>query len=418
MIRIVDRRFDSRNKSAVNRSRFLRRFKGQIKKAVSEVVNRSGIKDLDDGKKVSIPGKDIAEPSFSHGPGGVRDRVHAGNDRFSAGDELDRPEESAGSGSQASPDGEGQDDFVFTLTREEFLDIFFEELALPNLVKRHLAYLKDYKRKRAGFTQSGVPTNLNLPRTMRGAVGRRMAIGGPHQARIRELEAELKEHLSSSGEGDSEVQRLRREIALHRAKIGAMPFIDSFDLRYNYRDRVSQPCTQAVMFCLMDVSGSMDEEKKNLAKRFFALLYIFLTRNYERIEVVFIRHHTSAEEVEEDVFFHSQETGGTIVSSALKLMGQVIETRYTPSLWNIYGAQASDGDNWRDDSLRCTDILGQEILPSLQYFAYIEIAPQPQNLWLEYQKLQAAHPGLFAVQRIVNGTDIYPVFHELFKKRV
>jgi len=375
-------------------------------------------KDLDDSKKVSIPGKDIAEPRFSHGQGGIRERVHTGNDRFAAGDELDRPQGGAGQGSQASPDGEGMDDFTFTLTREEFLDIFFDELALPNLVRRHLAYLKDYRRRRAGFTQSGVPTNLNLPRTMRGATGRRIAIGGPHHARIRELESELEELLPRLGDEDPEVRRLRREIAHHRAKIGAMPFIDSFDMRYNYRDRVPQPSTQAVMFCLMDVSGSMDEEKKNLAKRFFFLLYLFLTRNYERIEVVFIRHHTSAEEVDEEVFFHSQETGGTIVSSALKLMGSLVETRYSTSQWNIYGAQASDGDNWGDDSPHCVQLLEREILPSVQYFAYIEIAPRPQNLWLEYQKVQTAHPGLFAVQRIAASTDIYPVFHELFKKRV
>jgi len=124
------------------------------------------------------------------------------------------------------------------LTREEFLDVFFDELALPNLVKRHLAYLKDYRRKRAGFTQSGVPTNLNLPRTMRGAAGRRMAIGGAHHTRIRELEAELELLLPRLGEEDPEVRRLRREIALHRARLCAMPFIDSFDMRYNYRDRM------------------------------------------------------------------------------------------------------------------------------------------------------------------------------------
>ena len=419
MIRIVDRRFDNKNKSSVNRGRFLQRFKSQIKKAVSDVINRSGIKDLAVDKEISIPGKDIAEPRFSHGPGGIRELVHPGNDRFIAGEELNRPEaRGSGSGSQASPDGEGLDNFVFVLTREEFLDIFFDELALPNLVKRHLADLKEYRRVRAGFTQTGIPTNMNLLRTMRGATGRRIATGGPHNAHVRELEAELEQMLPKLGEDDPEVRRVRREMALHRAKLGAMPFIDTFDLRYNYRVRVPQPSTQAVMFCLMDVSGSMDEEKKNIAKRFFALLYLFLTRNYERIEVVFIRHHTAAEEVDEDLFFHSRETGGTVVSSALKLMRQVCEERYPSGLWNIYGAQASDGDNWQNDSPLCSEILDKHIMPVVQYFAYIEIARQPQNLWGEYQKVQSARPGHFAVKRIATNTDIYPVFHELFKKRV
>ncbi len=116
------------------------------------------------------------------------------------------------------------------------------------------------------------------------------------------------------------------------------------------------------MFCLMDVSGSMDEEKKNIAKRFFTLLYLFLTRTYEHIDVVFIRHHTVAEEVDEENFFHSRETGGTVVSSALKLMRKVIEQRYANGLWNIYGAQASDGDNWLEDSVLCYDLLSEQIL--------------------------------------------------------
>jgi uncharacterized sporulation protein YeaH/YhbH (DUF444 family) len=299
------------------------------------------------------------------------------------------------------------------------MEIFFEELALPNLVKRHLASITEFKRVRAGYSQTGVPTNINLIRTMRGAAGRRIAVGGPHQTRLRALEQELNELLRAGGEGDPEVKRVRHEILRLRARIEAVPFIDSFDLRYNNHVRIAQPTTQAVMFCLMDISGSMDEEKKNIAKRFFTLLYLFLTRTYEHIDVVFIRHHTVAEEVDEENFFHSRETGGTVVSSALKLMRKVIEQRYASGLWNIYGAQASDGDNWLEDSVLCYDLLNEKILGLTQFYAYIEIAEDnPQNLWEEYVKVQAAHPGVFAMRRIRAVTDIYPVFHDLFKKRV
>ena len=419
MIQIIDRRFDGKNKSSVNRSRFLRRFRGQIKKAVSEVIDRDGIRDLDGSKKVSIPAKGISEPQFSQGAGGHRERVSTGNDRFSTGDQVDRPPKGGeGAGGKASPDGEGLDAFEFSLSRDEFLDIFFEELALPNLVKRHLAAIREYKRVRAGYTQTGVPTNINLVRTMRGATGRRIASCGPFAERLRELEAALQEQRLLAGESDPEVQRLLREIAGIRARIQAIPFIDTFDLRYNNRVRVAQPTTQAVMVCLMDVSGSMDEGKKNLAKRFFTLLYLFLTRSYERIEVVFIRHHSVAEEVDEEQFFHSRETGGTIVSSALKLMLAVLQARFPADLWNIYGAQASDGDNWMDDSRPSRDLLADGILPLSQYFAYIEIADRPQILWQEYESLQAGHPETFAMRRIKAATDIYPVFHELFRKRV
>lgn len=420
-VRIVDRRQDSRNKSSINRSRFIRRFKGQIRKAVADAIAKRGIRDLESGEKIGIPGKDISEPQFHHGKGGVRESVHPGNDRFQSGDQMDRPPsggQGQGSG-QASPDGEGIDDFVFTLTRDEFLDIFFDELELPNLVKRQLARIDEYKRVRAGYTQSGVPTNINLVRTMRGAAGRRVAVGGPYATRLRALQAELEAALDDMPIDDAEVERLQREIACLKARHEAIPFIDPFDLRYSNRIRVPEPSTQAVMFCLMDVSGSMDEAKKQMAKRFFMLLYLFLNRNYEHIEVVFIRHHTVAEEVDEDDFFHSRETGGTIVSSALHLMHQIISERYSSNLWNIYGAQASDGDNWNDDSPRCREFLAASILPVLQYFAYIEITDgEPQNLWYEYEQLAATHAGVFALQRIAAASDIYPVFRELFRKRL
>lgn len=428
-VRIVDRRYDGKNKSSVNRARFIKRFKGQIRKAVSDAIGQRGVRDLDNGEKIGIPGKDIEEPQFAHGRGGVWDIVSPGNDQFAQGDEIDRPLGGGAGGTgrgQAGREGQDLDDFIFTLTRDEFLDIFFDELALPNMVKRQLARVDQYKRVRAGFTQSGVPTNINLGRTMRGAAGRRIAIGAPYILRLRALEQELRallETLPAAAQAedsdDPHVVRLRREIARLRARIEAVPFIDTFDLRYNNRVRIPQPTTQAVMFCLLDVSGSMDEERKNIAKRFFMLLYLFLTRNYEHTEVVFIRHHTIAMEVDEDDFFTSRETGGTVVSSALELMRTIVAARYPSSNWNIYGAQASDGDNWSDDSPRCRAILEDSLLQSVQYFAYIEITDgPPQNLWREYEHLQSSHPGLFAMQRIGTVKDIYPVFRELFRKRM
>jgi len=420
-VRIIDRRFDSKHKSSVNRGRFIDRFKGQIRKAVADAVNRRGIRDIDNGEKIGIPGKDIAEPQFQHGQGGSWETVRPGNDRFSSGDQVDRPQGGgAGQGKgQASQDGEGLDEFLFTLTKDEFLDIFFDELALPNLVKQDLAHIEQYRRVRAGYTQSGVPTNINLARTMRGAAGRRIAVGGPYAAQLRALLADLDEKEDKLADDDPELEHLRHEITRLRAKMEKVPFVDTFDLRYNNRIRVPQPSTQAVMFCLLDVSGSMDEGRKNIAKRFFMLLYLFLTRNYERIEVVFIRHHTVASEVDEDEFFTSRESGGTVVSSALELMYKIAAERYPSSQWNIYGAQASDGDNWNDDSPRCRELLEQKLLPLTQYFAYIEITEGPaQNLWEEYAKLEAAQGGHFAMRRITTVADIYPVFRDLFKRQV
>jgi len=162
----------------------------------------------------------------------------------------------------------------------------------------------------------------------------------------------------------------------------------------------------------------MDENRKNIAKRFFMLLYLFLTKSYERIDLVFIRHHTTAKEVDEEDFFSSRESGGTVVSSALVLMRDIIRERYPSANWNIYAAQASDGDNWENDSPRCRELLVQDILPLTQYFAYVEIeTEQPQSLWREYTQVSAASRR-FAMQRILSLEDIYPVFRELFRKKV
>lgn len=419
MVRIIDRRYDSKNKSAVNRQRFLRRFRKQIRQAVGDAVAGRSIRDLDQGEKISIPARDIKEPQFDHGRGGIWEKVFAGNDQFQAGDSIARRPPAGGGGSgggQASNEGEGEDDFAFQLSREEFLDVFFEDLALPDLVRTQLAKITDFKSQRAGFSTAGSPSNINIIRSMRSALGRRLALGSPFSRTLRDLQATLQEKVALLGEDHEEVLKLREEIAKVRSKLDAIPFIDSFDLRYNNRIVVPKPISQAVMFCVMDVSGSMDEQKKSTAKRFFMLLYLFLTRNYEHIDLVFIRHHTKAREVDEEDFFHSRESGGTVVSSALTLMSEIIQERYAGGTWNVYGAQASDGDNWDNDSPICRGLLSEQILPWCRYFAYIEITPgEPQNLWREYEKLLAAHPN-FAMQNIEDPSQIYPVFRELFKK--
>lgn len=419
MSQFIDRRLNPKNKSAVNRQRFLERFRGQIRKAVTDAIAKRSVTDIDRGENVQIPAKDISEPIFRHGRGGRREIVQPGNKEFITGDKVPRPEEDGGGGgSQASDSGEGMDDFVFELSRDEFLEFIFEDLELPNLVKRQLAREAAFKSQRAGFTSDGSPSNLHVVRSMREALARRTAMRAPSQDRKRELEQELEELLRSDGGNNEErIAALREEIVALEKKIAAVPFIDTFDLRFRNRVQVPKPTTQAVMFCLMDVSGSMDEIKKSLAKRFFLLLYLFLTRNYERTDVVFIRHHTVAMEVDEQDFFYSRETGGTVVSSALELMRDVIRDRYPSSDWNIYGAQASDGDNWPEDSSNCYRLLMEEIMPCVQYYSYIEINNhEPHSLWMEYEKVAEYWPN-FALQPIYGAADIYPVFRELFKKQ-
>jgi uncharacterized sporulation protein YeaH/YhbH (DUF444 family) len=410
-----------KNKSAVNRERFLRRYKAQIKDAVGRAIKGRSITDIENGEKVSIPVKDVNEPHFGHAHGGVWEVVNPGNTEYQKGDQLNRPR-SGGGGSGRGRAGNSEqtteDDFIFELSREEFMNYFFEDLELPNMVKTQLSQVVEFKNQRAGYNISGTPSNIHVLRSLRGALGRRIAVGGPARKQLARLEQELEDILAlGAGDEDSRVLELKHKIHTLHTRLLAIPFIDPIDLRYSNRIKVPKPSTSAVMFCIMDVSGSMDESRKDTAKRFFILLYLFLKRAYEKIDVVFIRHHTAAAEVDENDFFHSRESGGTVVSSALHLLNKVISERYSSGDWNSYVAQASDGDNWDNDSVLCRQILSSAIMPRVQYYTYVEITDgPPQNLWEQYSEVASTHPN-FAMQKIVTPADIYPVFRELFKKQ-
>lgn len=419
MAQLIDRRSNPVKKSTVNRQRFLRRYKQQIKRAVTDIASNKSITGIDSAEQIAIPTKDISEPKFIHGPGGIVERILPGNEEFVAGDKIKRQQaqDAQGQGGNASNKGLGEDEFIFELSREEFLELYFDDLALPDLVKKQLTSINTIKNVRRGVTASGNPTNINVLRSIKQATSRRIALGASYKKRLKILQQELQELLLHPEHDSKSLEILQKKIELLEKRIKAIPFIDTIDLRYNNKVKISTPSTQAVMFCIMDVSGSMDEPKKDIAKRFFILLYLFLTKNYEKIELVFIRHHTSAKEVNEEEFFYSRETGGTVVSSALELLIKTIKSRYSPQLWNIYVAQASDGDNWNADSPFCFELMDEKIMPLLQYFTYIEIMPRHhQSLWEVYQKIQQKYPN-FAMENIDNVQNIYPVFRELFKRK-
>ena len=415
-LHIVDRRLAGKNKSIGNRERFLRRHQTHIRNAVRKAVAGRGIREIDQAEEVSIPRKDISEPVFQHGQGGIHDTVHPGNVEHLRGDRIRRPEGgSAGGAGQAGNGGEGDDDFVFTLSKEEFMQVFFEDLALPRLMRTELGESADWKSQRAGYTRDGTPNNLHILRSMRGALGRRLALGGASRRELAHKREELARLERLAPLHEAERRTLRLVVDALEARLRHIPFLDPLDLRFRSRIKVPVPNTKAVMFCLMDVSGSMDQARKDLAKQFFILLYLFLQRHYDKIDIVFIRHHTQAQEVDENTFFHATETGGTVVSSALELMQQVVAQRYSPAEWNIYGAQASDGDNYSSDSGRCRQLMAEQLLPLCRFYAYVQVVEAEQDLWDEYAQLAAQHPH-FAMRKATEPSQIYPVLRDLFKK--
>jgi uncharacterized sporulation protein YeaH/YhbH (DUF444 family) len=421
---IVDRRLNPRGKSLSNRRRFIRRARKELTEAVRKATGERSVTDLGSEDKVWIKADRLREPVIHHSSDqGTRDHVLPGNKTFQEGDTLKRPDGggSGNGGSEGAEDGEGQDAFQFALSQEEFLDIFFDDLELPDLLRKQMKASDSFTPVRAGHSISGSVSNLNLKRTMRNSLSRRIALGRPRPAEIEACEAEI-EDLKESEDAKDIVRREELVVQLeeHRRRSKRIPFIDPVDVRYNRFEMVPQPVTSAVMFCLMDVSGSMTEHMKDLAKRFYKLLYLFLSRRYKNVEVVFIRHTHLAKEVDEETFFSSTETGGTVVSTAFEEMLRVIADRYPRDQWNIYAAQASDGDNFSTDNGKVATLLKQHILPICQYFAYIEVNDEGgrelnTDLWRTYDHLVKSGASI-AMRKVSERNQIFPVFRELFAR--
>lgn len=409
MSHIIDRRVDSRGKSSPNRERFLKRIKDNIKKAIPDVVGKQSIKDS--GKKgVRIPVKGIKEPYFRHDPKlGKRYRTLPGNDQFKPGDTIDKPPCGGGKGKRGSDSGGGNDDFVY-ISGEEFDRYFLEDLELPYLVKKQLqSSTEEFTLRFAGQTKTGVPPRLNVVKTYKNAMGR--DIGS--KAYLAELIAELEEELENE---DDEEKRQEILDQIEEIKDRKVPFIDDIDLRYNHYVKEPVPISSAVMFCLMDVSASMQETEKDIAKRFFRLLYRLLNLHYDTVDIVFIRHHHEAQEVDEDTFFYDTETGGTVVSTGLKLINKIIDERYPLHQWNVYISQATDGDSFEQDG-ECSGFLLNTLMKKLQYFAYIQINSWGEkNLWADYLKVAGEYKN-FEMRHIKRVNEIYEVFRGLFRKR-
>lgn len=417
---IIDRRKNPKQKSLSNRQRFLERFRGKIKDAAKKHINSRSIGD-GGSQEVNISDGGIDEPHFTHNTGnGDWEYVLPGNDEYMPGDHIKKPQggSGGGQGKEGSKGGIGEDEFSFYLSYEEYLNLIFDDLELPDLIKASEKVILSHQMKRAGFTTAGVPSNLNIERTAIAGLSRRLALKSPKLRRILELE----EQLETETDPDKRLA-IEDEIKSLRIRANAINFLDKPDLRYNNFVPQPHPITQAVMFCIMDVSYSMGENEKTISKKFFMLLHLFLRRRYKNIEVVFIRHHETAEECDEETFFTKKETGGTIVSSAYDLTKKIIQQKYNPNDWNIYIAQCSDGDNYSNDKHNLNRAI-TEIINDVQFLAYLEIDNTTtdmfyvsnSNLWESISEVKLEHQQV-EMHKITNESDILTIFRKFFMRK-
>lgn len=426
----IDRRLNPKDKSLGNRQRFLKRAREELKRSLRDQIRIGRIAEVDAEHAVPMPDRGTGEPTFNNARNsGRRQYILPGNRHFSPGDLIPKPGQGGGAGASSPGDSVSEDDFRFVLSREEVLDLFFEDLELPDMVKLNLKEILAFKPRRAGFAATGSPTNINVGRTMRNSHGRRIALRRPKQGEMDAIleEIAMLELAQSSAATRQRIAASREELDRLERRRRRIAYVDPVDIRFNRFDPQPVPNANAVMFCLMDVSGSMGEREKDLAKRFFVLLHLFLKRRYDRIEIVFIRHTHEAQEVDEETFFNCTQSGGTVVSTALEEMHRIIGQRYPASQWNIYAAQASDGDNSITDSERCIALLDGKLMRLCQYFAYVEIIDEREahifgttengtSLWRAYSAIDLKWPN-FEMSRIATPADIYPVFRQLFGRQ-
>ncbi len=416
---IVDRR-TQKGKSTANRQRLLRRLDGALKAQLGKMIARHKMQDAAQPAEVTIERKDATEPRLILDPAsGSSGRIIPGNDKYRIGDKIANSS-SDGRGGGNGPgagdgDSEDEDTFRFVLSRTEYLNLLFDDLELPALVKKDLLEIDENRFRRGGVQRYGNPGSVCVARTFKASIGRRVAAEAQHAEEVTEAEAAV---IAARRAGNPVLLHVaERALDEVSRRTGEIPFLDPVDLRHRSLIEVQSPCTAAVMFCLMDVSSSMDEARKDLAKRFFMLLHLFLTRKYKKVDLVFIRHTDSAQEVDEDTFFNGTQAGSTKVLSALAKMNEVIASRYPSSSYNIFGAQASDGDSFGGDSTESSTYLCTQLLPLSRYFVYAEVGNNPlqgtTSLWSAYRGIESERFNMASVNA---RNEVYPALAKLFQR--
>ncbi|MDR3571001.1 MAG: YeaH/YhbH family protein [Candidatus Pacebacteria bacterium] len=415
---IIDHSTTDPGSSILSEQRLRDRLDAELKTKIDNLLATRGVTDLSDPGQVKVR-IDLKEPMFRLDlTTGRPEMVFTGNPIFKAGDRIEKEKVGGGSGPGNGPGGESEDDFVFEVSGNEIEKHVLKGLQLPNMEKKTLLRRTIQTIERAGYKPFGPPATLDLLRSSGCAIGRRKALHRPSLEELASLDDEIS-NLESEPDSESIRQAaaaLTTERERLRRKRRSIPYFDPMDLKFRRTDIVNEPVTAAVIFALMDVSASMTQKQKDLAKRFYWLLRFFLKQEYREVEIRYIRHTDVAQEVNEKEFFFGTKSGGTVVVSALEKMLQIIKQDYPLEQWNIYGCQAGDGDAGSDDALESAALVETEILPIVQHFAYLECferSPKGETpLWQAYGTIKK--PSHFAMKKVSDVSEIWPVFKSLF----
>lgn len=355
-----------------------------IKKNIGRIVAEESIIGQSGNRKIKIPIKGLKEYQFLYGKN--QPRVGSGDGEEERGDLLEdgQADKILGTGPGNDP---GEDIYETEITLDELINYLFDDLNLPYLERKKLMEIESESRhKVSGYRQKGPPPRL----------ARRKAV----------------------------IEKLKREQGLRRSETGGddeeketdgdqrIPFREE-DLRYRRLRETTRLESNAVVICIMDTSGSMDQTKKYLARSFYFLLYQFIRLKYVQVEVVFIAHSTEAKEVNEQEFFHKVESGGTYISSGYQKALEIIEARYPPAKWNIYAFHCSDGDNWEEDNAKAVE-MGSRLCKVCNLFGYGEIMTSSSGIRRLFRE-EITDPN-FALVTIDNREEIWPALQRLLDR--
>lgn len=353
--------------------RFRKIVRGKVKSNLGKYVSRGEMIGKKGTDLVSIPLPQIEIPQFRYGnkgAGGV------GQGEGQPGQALTPPKD--GDGNQAG-DQPGGHILEVELTLEELAEILGEELALPRIEPKGRKNIVTTRDKYVGIRQAGPESLRHFKRTFKRALRRQIASGSyqPEQPLV-------------------------------------IPIRE--DKQYRSWKEIPLPQSVACLVYMMDVSGSMTDEQKEIVRIEAFWIDTWIKAHYKGVERVYVIHDAVAAEVDENTFYHTRESGGTKISSAYELADKIITKRYPPSEWNVYAFHFSDGDNWGDDIPHCIEILNERLLPKVNLFGYGQVeSPYGSGEFLEYVKELVEKQENVVVSRIPDREAILGSIKEFLK---